>query len=64
MKATPPSGVMAPSHRTPVSASAYRLPEKRTVPATSSPPPQVAAAPLQRAAAQAAASRPSAAYIW
>ncbi len=46
--ATPPRGVMAPSHRMPDSASAYRLPEKRIVPARKSQPAHCASGPGQR----------------
>jgi hypothetical protein len=62
--ATPPSGVIAPSQRTPDSASAYRLPEKSTVPARNSHPANCGSVPGQRAAAHAAAISPSAWYIW
>ena len=34
----PPIGVIAPSQRSPESASAYRLPEKSTIPASISQP--------------------------
>src|SRR3954447_20871687 len=37
MKQTPPIGVIAPSARFPVTASRYKLPEKITIPASSSP---------------------------
>ena len=37
-KATPPKGVIEPSERSPVSASRYRLPLKRTMPAMKSTP--------------------------
>jgi len=37
-KQRPPIGVMAPSQRTPVMDSRYRLPEKTTIPATNSHP--------------------------
>ena len=36
MKHTPPTGVMAPIVRTPVTARVYRLPEKISTPAVSS----------------------------
>src|SRR5258707_12196247 len=36
--ATPPSGVIAPSHVTPDTASAYKLPENKTVPARNNQP--------------------------
>ncbi len=39
-KATPPMGVMAPSHFIPVVAMTYRLPEKRMIP-TKNPQPAI-----------------------
>jgi len=56
----PPTGVIAPSHRIPVRLSAYRLPEKSTVPATNNQPLAFTAVPGQRVHAQATASRASA----
>jgi hypothetical protein len=64
MNASPPRGVIAPSHRTPVSANAYKLPEKRTVPTTKSHPAQQLSAPGHRTTAHAAAINANAWYIW
>src|SRR5512144_597643 len=38
MKAAPPRGVRAPSHRTPLSDTPYRLPAKRRMPTVNSQP--------------------------
>ena len=57
MKQAPPSGVMAPNARMPVSAMAYSEPEKRMVPATKSQPLAVTSGPGQRLATQATASK-------
>src|SRR6185503_136421 len=62
-KQSPPAGVIAPSHRTPVRASAYRLPEKINVPTRKSQPAQVASGPGHRVVAHPTASSASAWYI-
>ena len=62
--AAPPNGVTAPSPRHPVSASAYRLPENTTVPATNSQPATLPSTEGARVVTQATARSASAWYIW
>ena len=64
MKAVPPMGATAPQPRPAPSASAYRLPQNRTIPASMRPPAHRSSVPGRRAATVPSASRPSAWNMW